>query len=142
MAHRLVKQAVAAYVPAVEEVLAQPARSEVIYSKEQVLKWTGEYEIRYYQYQTERRVITIPTRVFVGKPYYADVVVPVYIEYPAVAAVAGRDAQTITDSQIGWNGGAQSISVMDGDFVLRATVSSDALGVLVGIQPSGSASGC
>ncbi|WP_024647732.1 hypothetical protein [Pseudomonas syringae] len=141
MAHRLVKQAVAAYVPAVEEVLAQPARSEVIYSREQVLKWTSDYEIVNYQYQTERRVITIPTRVFVGKPYYEDVIVPIYNNYPAVAAVAGRDAQTITDSQIGWNGGAQSVAVMDEDFVLTATVRSDVVGVLVGIQPVGSASG-
>ncbi|MEE4087547.1 hypothetical protein [Pseudomonas viridiflava] len=141
MAHRLVKQAVELYVPAVQEVLASPARSEVIYVREPVLKWTSSYKTVYYSYSTSYGTITIPTRVFTGKPYYVDELVAKYISTPAIAGVPGRDAQTITDSQIGWNGGAQSVSVMEGDFILQATIRADSVGVMVGIQPAGIQSG-
>ncbi|MCH5583110.1 hypothetical protein [Pseudomonas syringae] len=141
MAHRLVKQAVAAYVPAVEEVLAVPARTVVVYERRSVLKWTSEYKLKYYNYRYENGYVSIPAYVFVGKPYYAEEIVPVYTTYPAIPAVAGRDAQTITDSQIGWNGGAQSVVVLGGDFVTQATVSSEVLGVLVGVQRAGGTSG-
>ncbi|WP_439885651.1 hypothetical protein ACTACK_10585 [Pseudomonas syringae] len=141
MAHRLVKQAVELYVPAVQEVLASPARSEVIYSRESVLKWTSEYKIVNLTYPTRFGSVTIPTRIYDGKPYYAEEIIPIYVNVPAVAGVAGRDAQTITDSQIGWNGGAQSVKVVDGDFLLQATVRADSLGVIVGIQQPGLVSG-
>ncbi|MCD5994147.1 hypothetical protein KDX38_11040 [Pseudomonas sp. CDFA 602] len=141
MAHRLAKQAVEIYVPAVQEVLGSPARTEVTYSREQVLKWTGQYTTVNYTYSTTKGSITIPTKVFSGKPYYVEETVPVYSYFPAVAPVAGRDAQTITDSQVGWNAGAQSLVVIDGDFIALATINSSAIGVLVGIQPAGSPSG-
>jgi hypothetical protein len=141
MAHRLIKQAVAVYVPAVAEVVATPAYSEVIYVKQQVLKWTSEYKTVSYTYLFNDQYITVPTRVFAGKPYYVEETVPVYVNHPAVAGVPGRDAVNSTDGQIGWNGGAQSVYVADGDFSMLCTIRSTVQGVLVGMQPPGAASG-
>lgn len=137
MAHRLIKQAIENYVPAIEEVIATPAYSEVRYEKQQVLKWTSAYKTVYYTYLSNGKYITVPTQVYDGKPYYVEELVPIYTSHPAVVGVAGRDATTITDGQIGWNAGAQSLAVMDGDFVMQCTVSSIVQGVLIGLQPGG-----
>lgn len=141
MAHRLIKQAIENYVPAIAEVVATPAYSEVAYVKQQVLKWTSEYKTVYYTYILNGQTISIPAQIYAGKPYYVEELVPVYTNHPAVAGVPGRDAANVTDSQIGWNGGAQSLAVLDGDFVMHCVVSSIAQGVLVGVQPAGLPSG-
>jgi hypothetical protein len=141
MAHRLIKQAVAAYLPAIQEVIARPAYSEVIYTLESVLKYKKTYQTVNLTYYVNGRYFTIPTRLYSSTAYWVDEMVATYINHPAVEAVEGRDAQYLTDSQIGWNGGAQSLAVSSGDFFMQATVNSSVQGVLVGIQGSGLPSG-
>lgn len=144
MAHRLIKQAIETYVPAVKEVIAAPAYTEVRYETREVTKWTDVYKtVNYTYYHLFNGTVyeyIIPTRVFAGVPYTVVESVPVYIDHPATTAVAGRDA-VVTDAGIGWNGGAQSVEVLDGDFAIECIVSSLSQGVLVGIQPAGLASG-
>lgn len=141
MAHRLIKQAVSAYLPAVQEVIARPAYSEVIYTREQVLKYRETSEVINMVYLINGKTYSIPTRVYSKVAYWVTELVPTYVNHPAIEHVPGRDAQTLTDSQIGWNGGAQSLASEPGDFLMQAIVNSSVQGVLVGIQPRGMPSG-
>ncbi len=137
MAHRLTKEAITTYVPAVREVVGTPAYTTVTYQREAVTRWIGADTTPRLPPSTNGYAgVALPIRD-PGRPVTTYVDVPVYTFHPAVIAVPGRDAATITDSQLGWNAGAQSVDTLAGDFVVRCKVDAGAVGVLVGIQPVG-----
>jgi hypothetical protein len=149
MAHRLIKQAIETYVPAVAEVVAIPAYSEVSYVKKAVTKTGGKAQstipvpvygpVKDEYGRTSQGIIgytAAPTSTYV---VYEDV--PVYTFHPGVPGIPGKDAVTLTDQQFGWNSGAQSVDSVDGDFQIHCAVDASVQGVLVGIQAAGGQSG-
>lgn len=145
MAHRLTKEAITTYVPAVEEVIASPAYTTVTYERRAVTTYTGgavpSGPVPQYGYVTDENgkkkfgIVGFYLPV-TGKPTTTYVDVPIYTYHPAVVGIPGRDSATITDNQLGWNAGAQSADVLTGDFVVQCILQSESLGVLVGIQPA------
>lgn len=125
MANRLVKQAITTYVPAVEEVIAQPARCVV----------TTRRELRTFFRTVYRRAGA--TYYWWTEPYTKWVDIQSVQCYPEVTGVEGRDTQVITDNQPGWNAGARSGSSQSGDLVARYTVSPGSTGVLCGLASTG-----
>ncbi len=150
MANRLTKQAITTYVPAIAEVVASPAYYAVTYETRAVTRYSGG----------QASTAPVPTYGLVtnangsksfgiigfytptaGVPNTTYVTVPIYTYVPAVIGVAGRDASTVTDNQLGWNSGGQSAEEIDGDFVLECVVNSSVQGVLVGISSPTAESG-
>lgn len=139
MAHRLTKQAITTYVPAIQEVVATPAYTTVTYERQAVTRWVGaDTSPRLPPSTNGYQGVSLPVRD-PGRPVTVYVDVPVYTYHPAVIGVTGRDSATITDSQLGWNAGAHSVDSLSGDFVIRCEVDAASMGVLVGIQPVGGA---
>jgi hypothetical protein len=146
MAHRLTKEAITTYVSAIQEVVAAPAYTTVTYERRAVTSYSGGQAsttpVPQYGFYTDRygrKVQGIIGFTFPkpGIPSTRYVDVPIYTYHPAVVGVVGRDATTLTDGQLGWNAGAQSVGIIDGDFVVECVVDSAVQGVLVGIQPAG-----
>lgn len=149
MAHRLIKQAINTYVPAVAEVVAIPAYSEVSYVKKAVTKTGGKAQstipvpvygpVKDEYGRTSQGIIgytAAPTSTYV---VYEDV--PVYTFHPGAPGIPGKDAVTLTDQQFGWNSGAQSVDSVTGDFQINCVVDATVQGVLVGIQAVGCQAG-
>lgn len=146
MAHRLTKEAITTYVPAIQEVIAVPAYTTVTYERRAVTTYSGGQastapipQYGFYTDENGKRVQGIigfyaPKA---GVPITRYVDVPVFVYHPGIAGVAGRDAATLTDSQLGWNAGAQSVKSVDGDFLIECRVDAGVQGVLVGIQSAG-----
>jgi hypothetical protein len=146
MAHRLTKQAITTYIPAVQAVLARPGYWEAYTTRELVTKYTTSGEtasgllLPIYGFvidkngrKTQGIVGYAPQTVIGGKPYTVYENVVRYRYYEAVAGVQGRDATVNTDPQVGWNAGAHSVAVADGDFLVKFTVPANVAGVLVGL---------
>ncbi len=129
MSNRLVKQAVTSYVPAVQEVIAQPARCVAETTRERVTRWKSE-------------AVRVGGYYFVWKstPYTVYVDVTREVCYPAVQGVDGRDATLVVDNQLGWNAGAVSLSARGGDLLATFQIGAGSVGVLCGLAPAGSAS--
>lgn len=154
MAHRLTKQAITTYTPAVQAVLARPGYWEAYTTRELVTKYTtggtvttGQLVPVYgtvvdqYGRQSQGVVGFVPQTVTGGKPYtaYEDVVRYRYRE--PVQGVEGRDASVDVDAQEGWNGGAHSVKQVDGDFSLSFDMPAGVAGALVGLADPSSAVG-
>lgn len=148
MGHRLIKQAVVTYVPAIAEVIAQPAHWDVSYDRQQVVHYGGGNKpggvIPIYGFYRDsagnviQGIVGYTSGVIYGAyPYLVWEDVAVYHYWPAVAGVRGRDALVTTDNQLGWNAGAESAAVLDGDFILTCLIPITSVGVLVGIMPAG-----
>lgn len=143
MAHRLTKEAITTYVPAIQEVIAVPAYTAVTYERRAVTTYSGGQAsaapVPQYGFYTDSNGNKAQGIVGfyapkAGKPSTRYVDVPLFVYHPAVEAVAGRDAATLTDGQLGWNAGAQSVKSVDGDFIISCVVDSGVQGVLIGVQ--------
>lgn len=146
MAHRLTKQANTTYTPAVQAVLARPGYWEAYTTRELVTRYTTSGEqaggllLPVYGFVVDkegRRTLGIvgyvPQTVVGGKPYttYEDVIR--YRYHEPVQGVQGRDALVNTDPQSGWNAGAHSVALVDGDFLVKFTLPANVAGALVGL---------
>ncbi|MGS0735573.1 hypothetical protein ACVBEG_03205 [Pseudomonas sp. GG8] len=149
MAHRLIKQATSTYLPAVKEVIAQPAHFDVVFTLSAVTKYSPGTKpgvpIPVYgpvsdaSGRTSQQIIGYTsTQVPSGTPYVVYEQVPTYIYRPAISDVQGRDATVVTDNQPGWNAGAHSSKVVDGDFEISFSLPRSDIGALVGLAVPGS----
>jgi hypothetical protein len=152
MAHRLTKQAITTYVPAVQAVIAQPAYWQAVVARQLVTKYAGAKQTgvlipvygRGYDTNGQLRdnmVIGYTQQTTAGQPYTAYENVTTYVYHPAVEGVEGRDATVSADQQAGWNAGAQSAEIGSGDFYARFTIPATDIGVIVGLADPASASG-
>lgn len=144
MAHRLIKQSSSTYLPSVKEVIAQPARFDITYSMMAITKYSpgtkpgvsipifGAVTDDYGRI-SQQIIGYTSTQVPSGTPYVVYEQVPTYTYHPAVAGVQGRDAAVVTDNQLGWNAGAQSAEVFDGDFEIGFSLPGSDIGALVGL---------
>lgn len=117
MPNRLVKLTHTAYVPAVAEVPARPARC---------VQTGGTYRL-YSPSGISEWVIGTGRQALPGFSYPVTIVC-----YPATPGVPGRDAVLSTDANEGWNGGAVSIAVAFGDAQAKFEIAPWSVGALVG----------
>lgn len=151
MSHRLTKQAVTTYTPAVEEVVAQPAYWGVTQVAFTVTKRTGSNASVTPVYgqttdpvsgKTTYGVVGISQNAGGTGGYYQTVeYFPVYTYYPAVVGVEGREATTTTDNQAGWNAGAHSVDSTSDDFYMSFDLPPAMVGALVGLVDPGATVG-
>ena len=129
MSNRLVKQAVTTYTPAVQEVIAQPARCVVSEMRELVTLFRyKQVDLGGYWYWWTEPYTQWVTRSSVQC-------------FPAVEGVEGRDQTIVVDNQPGWNAGARSLVSLSGDLVAKFTPAAGSVGVLCGLAPAGAAVG-
>lgn len=123
MSNRITKRSRDTYTPAIPAVAARPAYCVT----------TTGYKVKYI---STRSLVNAGVDLAPGYPTYVkyhldplgrkvvdDIQIPVMISnapvtvcYPAVAAVAGREAGVSTDGQVGWNAGARSVADLPTDF--------------------------
>lgn len=121
MTNRLSKQAATTYSPAVEEVIASPARCVT----------TVTYELRtFWKYVF---VDNGRSWYWYSVPYTKRVEVSRYECFPAVEGVEGRDAGLVVDNQPGWNAGARSVKSIGGDLTTTFVIKRSSIGVLAGL---------
>lgn len=129
MSNRLVKQAITTYTPAVQEVIAHPARCVVTKVRKLVTLFAYKrVDLGGYWY-------------WWSEPYTKWITVDEVQCYPAVEGVEGRDEAIVVDNQLGWNAGARSVASLSGDLVARFTPAAGFVGILCGLASPGAATG-
>lgn len=143
MSNRLTKRSRSNYVAAIPALAPRPAYcvtttgDAVKYIKVTSLKNVGIQSAAGYPIIIEYHLDAKGNRVT------DDVLVPIVVHnvpvttcYLAQAGSAGREADTNTDGQVGWNSGARSNDVLSGDFDIDLTFPSVPSGaVICGIAP-------
>ncbi|KTT33815.1 hypothetical protein SB18R_03260 [Pseudomonas oryzihabitans] len=145
MRNRLVKQGVSTYTPGVPAVVGRPAycTSEVVTE----LVWVDVGGTTRYvnSYDTSlaagRNLDRTGNTIYVGLRVQEPRQMRRTVCYPAVPVQPGRDAVASYDAQIGWNAGASSILLQDGDLIATFVLDRAPNGVLCGLASSGVASG-
>jgi len=145
MRNRLIKQGVTSYTPGVPAVLGRPAycTTEVVTE----LVWVEVGGTSFYLYGYDTSLTAGKSRDPAGRWIYSGMRVqePRQVTrtvcYPAVPAQPGRDAVASYDAQVGWNAGASSIALQDGDLSASFILDRAPNGVLCGLASQAVVSG-